>query len=83
MQNTKLKAFPNPFAENMVVRLEGSGLKIKDKRIQIYDIEGRLVEETDSSVIGKKLKSGVYFVKVKGCLTADGQVKPIKVVKLK
>ena len=46
-----------------------------DVRIQVYDMMGRLVEETESGVIGKDLRAGVYFVKVKG-------YKPLKTIKL-
>ncbi|MBI4722921.1 MAG: T9SS type A sorting domain-containing protein [Candidatus Stahlbacteria bacterium] len=70
MKSEKLKAFPNPFI---------NGMKIRDLKlgniIQVYDMTGRLVEETKENIIGKNLPPGFYFVKIKG-------YKPIKVIKL-
>lgn len=70
MQNAKLEAFPNPF-------IQFTRLAVKDKttKIQIYDISGKLVEETKDNIIGKKLKPGIYFVSV-------NKYKPIKAVKM-
>ncbi|MFA5032473.1 MAG: T9SS type A sorting domain-containing protein [bacterium] len=67
----ELKAEPNPFIQSTVISYSASGGSVKSK-IQIYDIAGKLVEETKDNIItakvgcsiGKKLKSGVYFVKV-------------------
>ncbi|MBI4721563.1 MAG: T9SS type A sorting domain-containing protein [Candidatus Stahlbacteria bacterium] len=69
-QKSKLEVYPNPFVVFTKVREQ----KIED-RIQVYDMMGRLVEETKESIIGKNLPPGFYFVKVKG-------YKPIKVIKI-
>ncbi|MFA5033496.1 MAG: SBBP repeat-containing protein, partial [bacterium] len=69
----ELKAFPNPFVKNTELRVKGSALK--DNKIQIYDLGGRLVKTTHSNIIGNDLKKGIYFVKV-------NNYKPIKVVKM-
>ncbi len=73
---SQLQIKPNPFVQSTIIRFEDSRLQIEDCRIKIHDLGGRLVEETDSDIIGKSLRTGVYFVKVKG-------YKPIKIVKLR
>ena len=74
MQNAKLEIYPNPFMEYTAIKLS-SYQAIKGK-LKIYDMMGRLVEETGSKVIGKDLSPGIYFVKIKG-------YKPAKIVKLR
>ena len=70
-----------------IVRFEDSRLQIKDCRIQVYDMAGRLVEERNVELkdcklkiedckIGKNLRAGIYFVKVKG-------YEPTKIIKLR
>lgn len=77
IQNSQLKIYPNPFVRSATLRLENSKLKAQDYKIQIYDMTGRLVEEKiNNGAIGKNLKAGIYFLKVKGC-------EQIKIVKLK
>jgi hypothetical protein len=67
--NSKLSPllYPNPFIHNIVV--EFKNLKVPQV-IRIYDLSGRLVKEIKNTnqklKIGKKLVSGVYFVKMKG-----------------
>ncbi|MDD5530656.1 MAG: T9SS type A sorting domain-containing protein [bacterium] len=72
-QNVKIEIFPNPFVQTTVVSGERS-VDSKTK-IQVYDISGKLVEETKNNVIGSNLKPGIYFVKV-------NNYKPVKVVKM-
>ncbi|MDD5528740.1 MAG: T9SS type A sorting domain-containing protein [bacterium] len=81
MLNAQLKAEPNPFVEKTVVSGSASGgfrsaQQEKETKIQIYDVSGKLIEGTKDNIIGKKLKSGVYFIKV-------NNYKPLKVVKLR
>lgn len=59
-----LNAYPNPFYNTTILRLENSRFQIKDYKIQIYDIAGKLIETTKDNIIGKELKPGIYFVKV-------------------
>ncbi|MDD2890672.1 MAG: SBBP repeat-containing protein [bacterium] len=66
-------ASPNPFAQKTVV--SGQWSVDSKTKIRIYDISGKLVKETKDNVIGKDLKSGIYFVRV-------NDYKPIKVVKM-
>lgn len=66
-----LKVLPNPFCNFARVSDLPMGLEIK-----IYDITGRLVKKTKERIIGEKLSSGVYFIRVEGYKTT-------KVVKLK
>ncbi|MFA5033340.1 MAG: T9SS type A sorting domain-containing protein [bacterium] len=70
--STTLRASPNPFVG--ITNIKWSAFSEKEKKIRIYDISGKLLEETKNNIIGKDLKSGIYFVKVDG-------YKPIKVVK--
>lgn len=63
---------PNPFVRTAGVR--GSGLGIG--KIWVYDISGKVVEETNGTTIGKTLEAGIYFVKV-------GNSELMKIVKLK
>ncbi|MDD5530124.1 MAG: SBBP repeat-containing protein [bacterium] len=79
-QKSNIKIFPNPFVSKTVVSGSASGefrsaQQKKETKIQIYDISGKLVETTKDNVIGKNLKSGIYFVKI-------GEYKPMKVVKM-
>jgi hypothetical protein len=73
VKSIKLEIYPNPFIRSTIVRLED--LKIEDCKIMIYDMVGKLVEQTEGTVIGEDLPSGIYFVRAEG-------YKPIKVVKL-
>lgn len=61
---------PNPF-------VHFTQLSVKDKgtKIRIYDMTGRLIEETKNNVIGKNLQPGIYFVSL-------NKSKPIKIIKL-
>ncbi|MDD5528813.1 MAG: T9SS type A sorting domain-containing protein [bacterium] len=81
-QISKLTAFPNPFVQSTVVSYtvdknvgQGGIYPAVAVSLAIYDISGKLVEETKDNVIGKNLKTGIYFVKV-------NDSKPIKVVKM-
>ncbi|MFA5031959.1 MAG: T9SS type A sorting domain-containing protein [bacterium] len=73
-QKSNIKIFPNPFVFCTQLSMASGQCSVKDK-IRIYDISGKLVEETKDNIIGKNLKSGIYFVKV-------NDSKPIKVVKM-
>ncbi|MDD5529747.1 MAG: YCF48-related protein [bacterium] len=78
-----LQISQNPFVEKTVVSGFTSGGSEKSK-IRIYDISGKLIEETKNNIItakagcsiGKNLKPGIYFVKV-------NDYKPLKIVKMK
>lgn len=74
MQDARIKVEPNPFTQNTNIRLQDSRFKIN--KIHIYDVSGKLVEETKDNIIGENLEAGIYFVKV-------GEYKLIKIVKLK
>lgn len=70
-----LKISPNPFVWQTIIQTLDTRLQTIDKQIKIYDISGKLVEETENTVIGKNLKAGVYFVKF-------GNSESVKVIKL-
>jgi hypothetical protein len=75
-ERSELRVTPNPFTTRTVISyssLVGARCVVP---LQIYDLGGRLVEETGQGVIGKELESGVYFVKVKG-------YEPVKMVKVR
>lgn len=74
-QNDRLEASPNPFAGSTSVNYQSSAPP-KAYRIKIYNITGKLVEETNNNVIGKNLKSGIYFIKANNS-------KLIKIIKMK
>lgn len=74
MLNAELKAEPNPFFQSTVISYQLS-VKDKETKIRIYDISGKLVEETKENIIGKNLKAGIYFLKI-------NNYKPIKIIKV-
>ncbi len=71
VESEKLEVYPNPFIQWTEVRSQKP-----EARIEVYDMMGRLVEETKKNTIGENLPTGVYFVKVRGH-------KPTKIIKLK
>ncbi len=68
----KLQVYPNPFVRWTEVRCQKSDVR---EKVKVYDMVGKLVEETTKDIVGKNLCPGVYFVKV-------GGYKPIKIIKL-
>jgi hypothetical protein len=55
-QIPELTVYPNPFlSSTRVVNTEG--------KIRIYDGTGRLIETAETSVIGRDLEPGIYFLK--------------------
>ena len=66
-----IRIVPNPFTYCASV----TG-KSKTVRISIYDLSGRLVEESKDNTIGRNLKKGIYFVKI-------DDYKTVKIVKLR
>ncbi|MDD5530607.1 MAG: SBBP repeat-containing protein [bacterium] len=78
----ELTVTPNPFTSTTVISYSGIVNRDSKTNIKIYDIAGKLVEETKNNTIGGKLKSGIYFVKVNDYLTADRHVKLTKIVKI-
>ncbi|MCK4306710.1 T9SS type A sorting domain-containing protein [candidate division WOR-3 bacterium] len=84
VKSLELRVYPNPFTQYTAIKLFNHPRQIGisalpqqaiRKKVKVYDMMGRLVEETESGVIGKDLRAGVYFVKVRGC-------KPLKIIKL-
>ncbi len=77
VKSEKLKIWPNPFTEYTAIK--SSSYQAINGKVQVYDMMGRLVEETNVGLedckIGEKLLPGVYFVKVRG-------YKPAKIIKL-
>jgi len=74
VKSAELKVYPNPFVSYTRI----GSLESKDV-VQVYDMMGRLVEETISHIVGKDLPKGIYFVKLKGYKL----VKMIKIGRLK
>lgn len=73
--NTQISILPNPFVGTTVLSYQEAVNSEQKNNTRIYDGSGRLVEETEKTVIGKNLKAGVYFLKV-------SNYKPIKIIKL-
>lgn len=60
-----LNAYPNPFTRTTIIKFKDSKIeKLEDYKIQIYDITGRLIEETNNTIIGKDLQSGISLLNV-------------------
>ncbi|MDD5528814.1 MAG: SBBP repeat-containing protein [bacterium] len=79
-QKLNIQIFPNPFVSKTVVSGSSSGgfrsaQQGEETKIQIYDIAGKLVETTKDNIVGKNLKSGIYFARV-------NDSKPVKIVKM-
>ncbi len=75
VKSVKLEVCPNPFTAG--VRVKGLGVSEGQKvNLKVYDMMGRLVEETKENIIGKNLQAGIYFVKTRG-------YEPIKIIKLR
>jgi hypothetical protein len=79
----QISTYPNPFIRNTVISCSGIVNGGSKTSIKVYDITGKLVEEIDGIItsktgvtLGKNLKSGIYFVKVKNC-------KVEKIIKMK
>ncbi|MFA5033598.1 MAG: SBBP repeat-containing protein [bacterium] len=73
-QISNIQIFPNPFTQTTIIKLENS--KLKESKIQIYDICGRLVRTTNNNILGEDLKKGVYFVKI------NDNKKLLKIIKI-
>jgi hypothetical protein len=77
----ELKAFPNPFTENITVSLPSSAKE--NFQLKIYDITGNLILELPTNQKtwngrnskGQATKSGIYIFRVEG-------YKPLKAIKL-
>ena len=51
-------AYPNPSSDEFTIEASGKG----NIEVQVYDMQGRLVENTHSTQIGSKLAAGTYNV---------------------
>ncbi|MDD2890668.1 MAG: T9SS type A sorting domain-containing protein [bacterium] len=73
---------PNIFAQSIKLTVNDKSV-LKDSKenykVQIYDMGGRLLEETKDMVFGEKLKSGIYFIRIIGKQTNSKFVKIIKI----
>lgn len=68
----KIRVFPNPFSEHLVIAYYGSGDEIP--QVTVTDLQGRVVQQGKASVlnggrtftikINEEIESGIYFVKV-------------------
>lgn len=73
VKEKKLTVYPNPFIKSC--RISGN-----QSQIEIFDVSGRLVNKISGEIwngedmTGRMVKSGVYFLKVKG----SGRIKAIK-----
>ncbi len=74
VKSTKLQVCPNPFTSHTAIKL--SSHQAIQKKIRVYDLMGRLVEETKEDIIGENLRAGIYFVKIRS-------YKPLKIIKLR
>lgn len=70
-----VNAEPNPFTTVTNIKWSVTSGQKTDK-IKIYDLSGKLIEETKDNIIGKNLKTGVYFVKV------NDNKKLLKIIKI-
>jgi hypothetical protein len=68
--NEKIKTYPNPFSESFSVEFEFTQNLVPDASIQVFDLNGRLLEKVainekkGSVVLGKNYPQGNYFVKL-------------------
>lgn len=60
IRKEELTTYPNPFFYSTTVNCQS--LSGTDK-MQIYDISGKLVKETEDNIIGQDLNPGIYFIK--------------------
>ena len=70
VKSGELKVSRNPFIKYTTIELPYPQAKVK-----VYDVMGKLIEETDKEIIGEGLQTGIYFVRVKG-------YKPLKIIKV-
>lgn len=71
-----LSLSPNPFSQQTIIKFEDSKIaRLEDLKIRVYDVSGKLAEETDKTIIGKKLRPGIYFIKI-------NNNKPLKITKI-
>ncbi len=86
VKSLELKVYPNPFTTG--VRVKGLGVSEGQKvNLKIYDMMGRLVEETNVGLedckIGESLPAGIYFVKVQEFKSSKVQrFKVVKIIKM-
>ncbi|MCK4352994.1 T9SS type A sorting domain-containing protein [candidate division WOR-3 bacterium] len=89
IKNQNLKVYPNPFTAVVSVKCLGisEGQKVS---LKVYDLSGRLIKTFNTNHLplttavswdgkdkdGKEVKSGIYFLKVKG-------YEPVKLIKLR
>jgi hypothetical protein len=78
--NSAVSVFPNPFTNNMVVKLS-SGTAIDHAAIVITDVTGRIVKQVaiannETTIRRDKLGSGIYFYQVvnSGVSIAEGKL---------
>jgi len=79
IQDIRLSAQPNPFTDKTVIEFKSSGVESSTPiTLKVYDISGRLVRSFPSSLFslhssvtwdgrddkGKRVKTGVYFIKL-------------------
>jgi len=78
-QGVRLEVYPEPFKDRLYIKYQNSSIedKTKDVKLKIYDVTGQLVRKFDDLTnntfnlitwngcdnSGKKLPSGVYFLK--------------------
>ncbi|MCK4353015.1 T9SS type A sorting domain-containing protein [candidate division WOR-3 bacterium] len=90
VQNSKLKAYPNPFRGKTAIQFQ-----IRDVQLKIYDLSGRVVRifpisNNQSPIIeitwdgtdkeGKILPSGIYFAKLIG---KKGEYQSLKLISIR
>ncbi len=79
--NLSVSAYPNPTTDHLTLTVEG--YEISDLRFQLYDIQGKLLQNekiTDSkmSINMNKFAPAVYFIKVSD---NKKQIKKFKIIK--
>lgn len=72
--NSKLEIFPNPFIHSTTIKFNVGNRQACS--FKIYDLSGNLHEQTNNPIIGKNLKTGIYFIKVRNYT-------PLKIIKIK
>jgi uncharacterized delta-60 repeat protein len=66
-------AYPNPSSSEFTIETSSKG----DTNVQVYDMQGRLIERTDTNKVGSRLAAGVYNVIV----NQGTKVKTLRVIK--
>jgi hypothetical protein len=87
LENNRMTVFPNPTADNFTVRIE-TPQSFENAILEVVDMTGRVILSQTTSINagstllnfnGSDLKSGTYFVRMKG---ENDRFAPVRVVRM-